>query len=173
MKTKTIITIIGESGSGKTFASLFLKDMFGWNTIVSYTTRKMRHNETNGIDHWFVKPKNMPDKKNMCAYTLFNNEHYWTTWEQFSSTIPNVYVIDEKGFMELIDKKYKYNLNLISIKIKRDCKNNIDLDRINRDKERIDLDDNHFNYIIQNNSTIENFKLQLTQVANHILEKLK
>ena len=75
--------------------------------------------------------------------------------------------------MELIDKKNKFNLNLISIKIKRDCKNNIDLDRINRDKERINLDDNNFNYIIQNNSTIENFKLQLTQVANHILEILK
>lgn len=38
----TIVCLVGDSGSGKTFASLHLQEVLNWNSIVSYTTRKKR-----------------------------------------------------------------------------------------------------------------------------------
>ena len=163
-----IVCIVGPSGSGKTFASFFLQQMYGWNTVISYTTRPMRTDEINGRDHWFVKPEQMPNKSKMCAYTLFNNYHYWTEWNQFSNDTPNVYVIDEKGLIDLknnIKNKYK----IISIYIKRNNMSNIDSDRINRDKERLILNDDIYDFIIDNNDDISHFKLKLTECANNII----
>ena len=100
-----IICIVGASGSGKTTASLMLQKQFGWEAIVSYTTRPMREGETNGVDHWFVTPDQKPREGEMCAYTKFGDYEYWTTWNQFQSLFPCVYVIDEKGLINLQSKE--------------------------------------------------------------------
>ena len=74
----TIVCLVGDSGSGKTFASLHLQEVLNWNSIVSYTTRKKREDEVNGREHWFVTDKEVPDKSKMCAYTMFGGYQYWT-----------------------------------------------------------------------------------------------
>ena len=55
-KKKTIVAIIGASGSGKTVLSLEMK-RYGYPVICSYTTRPMRTGEVSGIDHIFVDEK--------------------------------------------------------------------------------------------------------------------
>ena len=97
---KKIIALVGDSGSGKTFASQYLQEKFGWNAIVSYTTRPMRKGEVNGRDHWFVKSLQVPPKSKMCAYTKFGGYEYWTEWNQFQTLFNCVYVIDEKGLID-------------------------------------------------------------------------
>lgn len=169
---KRIIAIVGESGSGKTFASQYLQEKFGWNAIVSYTTRPMRKGEVNGRDHWFVKPSQVPPKSRMCAYTQFGGYEYWTEWNQFQILFDCVYVIDEKGLIDLMAKEQTpISFQLVTIKIKRDKKDGIDEVRQARDKERIELSDEFYDYVINNNESLEAFCASLYLTAQCIIQK--
>lgn len=169
-----IICIVGVSGSGKTTASMMLQQEFGWNAIVSYTTRPMRKGEKNGRDHWFVKKDQMPPKDRMCAYTQFGGYEYWTEWNQFMSLFPSVYVIDEKGLVNLQSKESTpFSFTLVTIKIKRDNLEDIDEQRKERDNERISIPDELYDYVIDNNGSMENFCSTLYLTAQSIIQKYK
>lgn len=171
---KTIIAIVGDSGSGKTFASQYLQETFGWDAVVSYTTRPVRKGEVNGRDHWFVKPSQVPPKNKMCAYTQFGGHEYWTEWDQFLTLFPSVYVIDEKGLVNLMAKEQVPILfSLVTVKIKRPNKDDIDKARQERDKERMILSDDFYDYIIDNDDTLEAFKTKLYQTAQCIIQNEK
>lgn len=167
-----IICIVGASGSGKTTASMILQKQFGWNAIVSYTTRPMRQGEKNGVDHWFVKSSQVPDKSKMCAYTKFGGYEYWTEWNQFMTLFPCVYVIDEKGLVDLQSKESSpFPFTLITIKINRDNLSDIEEKRKERDSERIQIPDEFYDYIINNNGSMEQFRLSLYLTAKCIIQK--
>ena len=53
-KVRKLMCIIGESGVGKTLASLHLKNKLGANVICSYTTRPPRETEVEGREHHFI-----------------------------------------------------------------------------------------------------------------------
>jgi len=167
-----IICIVGASGSGKTTASMMLQQQFGWNAIVSYTTRPMRKGEKNGRDHWFVKQGQMPPKKRMCAYTQFGGYEYWTEWDQFLTLFPSVYVIDEKGLVDLQSKQSSsFPFDLVTITIKRDNLEGIDEKRKERDNERIHIPDEVYDYVINNNGSMEEFRASLYLTAQCIIQK--
>jgi guanylate kinase len=167
-----IICIVGASGSGKTTASMMLQQQFGWNAIVSYTTRPMRKGEKNGRDHWFVKQGQMPPKNRMCAYTQFGGYEYWTEWNQFLTLFPSVYVIDEKGLVDLQSKQSSsFPFDLVTIKIKRDNLEGIDEKRKERDNERIHIPDEVYDYVINNNGSMEEFRASLYLTAQCIIQK--
>lgn len=167
-----IICIVGASGSGKTTASMMLQQQFGWNAIVSYTTRPMRKGEQNGRDHWFVKQDQIPLKNRMCAYTQFGGYEYWTEWSQFLTLFPSVYVIDEKGLVDLQSKQSSsFPFDLVTIKIKRDNLEGIDEKRKERDNERIHIPDEVYDYVINNNGSMEEFRASLYLTAQCIIQK--
>lgn len=167
-----IIAIVGDSGSGKTYASLYLQEHFGWNAIVSYTTRPKRKYEKNGREHWFVSDKDMPSKSNMCAYTQFGGFYYWTEWNQFQTLFNSVYVIDEKGLIDLCSKEQTpIRFNLITVKIKRPNKEGIEKDRMERDKERTNLADEFYDYVVENDGSLEQYCEKLNLLATDITNK--
>lgn len=169
----TIICLVGDSGSGKTLASLYLQQVFDWKAIVSYTTRPMREGETNGIDHWFVDPSWVPEQRKMCAYTVFGNYQYWTEWKQFFDNNVNVYVIDEKGLINLRSKEQTpFAFNLVTIKVNRKNKNGIDENRMNRDNERVTIPDDFYDYVVNNDYSIEAFKATLYLIGKCIERKI-
>lgn len=49
-----IITLVGPSGSGKTSISHTLKQKYGFEEIVSYTTRQPRSGEKDHVDYHFI-----------------------------------------------------------------------------------------------------------------------
>lgn len=167
-----IICIVGASGSGKTTASFILQKQFGWKAIVSYTTRPIRDGEVDGVDHWFVTSDDIPQPNMMCAYTQFGGYEYWTTWNQFNTLFPSVYVIDEKGLIDLMSKESSpFPFQLFTIKIKRDKLENIDEKRKDRDKERAHIPDDFYDYVIENNDSIEQLRTKLYLTAQCIIQK--
>ena len=49
-----IIVLLGASGSGKSTIENQLSTQYGFEKIISYTTRQPRNNEENGKDYWFI-----------------------------------------------------------------------------------------------------------------------
>lgn len=155
MNKRTIIAIIGESGTGKTSLSIYLNEHYGIPHVCSYTTREKRPEEIDGIDHKFVSVEEMPSKEEMLAYTYFGGYHYWSEKKQIQE-IPTTYVIDEKGIIDL-KERHGEEFNIISIYIKR-TNNPIDSKRKGRDKERIKIQENKYDLIINNEyQTSEDF----------------
>lgn len=103
MKQNHIIAlIVGESGSGKTTICDELSKRYGLKQVESYTTRPRRDGETCG--HIFISENEMPDKSEMCAYTLYNGNHYFATHQQIDDA--DLYVIDPAG-VEYFKKHYR------------------------------------------------------------------
>lgn len=156
MNTYKIICIVGLSGCGKTTLSCKLKELYNIPYICSYTTRNMRDGETNGIEHRFVNISDMPDSSEMCAYTLFGNNHYWTTFSQIEENPISTYIIDEKGILYFKEKcKYHPNYIVKYVKIIRDNLSSIDIHRKDRDNDRINIPDDQYDLILYNNGSIE------------------
>lgn len=169
---RTIVAIVGDSGSGKTLASMILQDVLHWNTIASFTTRPMRDGEKNGKEHWFVDESSVPSQDKMCAYTVFGNHQYWTEWGQFIDNAINVYVIDEKGLINLQAKEQTpFPFHLVTIKITRDDKREIDKQRIARDKDRISIPDELYDYVVHNDYSIEALRATLYLIGKCVERK--
>lgn len=159
-----VIAIVGNSGTGKTTLAKFLQDADLFKTLVSYTTRPMRDNEIDGVDHYFVNESKMPDNFDMLAYTYFGNNHYWTEWKDIMDDIqyPMVYVIDEAGLLNLFELQEKNRIDVIWVQVNRNNLDTIDEERKNRDSIREDAQ--HIMYkmgytnphiIVDNDFTIE------------------
>lgn len=163
---KTIFCIVGPSGSGKTTAVEFASKALGIPVLRSYTTRPMREGEVNGIDHIFVSEKDVPKRSEMLAYTIFGNYQYWTSVRQIDNAQSHVlYVIDEVGLEEM---EYRfgnvYEMVAIYIKPSQSLISQVDLERSMRDKERLRLPESRYDHIIHNDSTLEKFLFNFTQI---------
>ena len=156
---QTIICIVGPSGSGKTTLAQFVEKELGIKTMVSYTTRPKRDNETNGIEHHFVSDNQVPDKQYQLAYTKFGGFQYWTDIRDIVEDSIVTYVIDEKGLMMLIEE-WSDKYNILSVLIKRDKDLLISMvgkDRVERDKHRVTIDESYYDVILQNNGELIDF----------------
>lgn len=145
---KTIVAIVGASGSGKTQLSLYVKRV-GYPVICSYTTRPMRKDETNGVEHIFVSENQMPPKDKMLAYTFFGGYHYWSEKSQVDETLPTIYVIDEKGLIDL-KNNYGDEYKVYCVYVTRE-NNTVDQSRKDRDNDRIKIDHSDIDLNIVNN----------------------
>ena len=146
-KKKTIIAIVGPSGSGKTTISLYLYGIYGIPFVCSYTTRPMREGETDGVEHIFVTDNDVPDKSEMIAYTVFGGYQYWATKSQVKDVTS--YVIDEKG-LSYLREKFGDEFNIISVYVTRE-NNDVDAERLDRDKDRILFDESEYDIVLHNN----------------------
>ena len=54
-----MIFILGKTGSGKTTIVNELVSKYGFNKIITYTTRPMRNGETNHKDYHFINNKDL------------------------------------------------------------------------------------------------------------------
>ena len=166
MAKPLIYAVVGPSGCGKTTATKIMAE-FGIPSLVSYTTRDMRHDEVNGREHWFVSNHEIPPKDSMLAYTFFGGKHYWTTIDQIPKNGGCSYIIDEIALVEMIDK-FDDRIDFVKILIKKnidDIKKIVDQNRISRDDERLVLDDSYYDVVITNDGTIDDLR-------NQIYEKL-
>lgn len=82
-----IFIIMGKSATGKdtVFKRLIETKVLKINTVVSYTTRPIRHGETNGVEYFFVNEKRMVELQN--ANKIIEQRSYNTVhgvWNYFT-----------------------------------------------------------------------------------------
>lgn len=173
MKEKIIIAIVGVSGSGKTTLAKHIAEKLGVPQIVSYTTRAMRNGEVDGVEHWFVTPDQMPHTEDMLAYTQFGKHHYWATYKQLQTSDRWLYVIDERGLVELKEKS-KGKFRVASVYINRPVEHilqQVDSSRVDRDKTREPIPTSDYTFIIENCGGMEDFleigELVIKEILNN------
>ena len=165
-----LITIIGPSGAGKDTVALMLYAILGYDVLCSYTTRPMREGEVDGKEHYFVKECNVP-KSEMIAYTRYGNYEYWTEKKQINGAA--IYVIDEKGLMELMERFPKAKIISVYVSAKPETlkKRGISEERTDRDHYRVKIDFNSYDYVIPNNRTMFHLWDYVAFVAKKIREQ--
>ena len=166
-----IIAIVGRSGSGKTYMAEFLRKKMNIPTIVSYTTRRKRPGETNGVEHFFIGSEQVPEGGDMLAYTVFGGEQYFALHSQVPKDGICTYVIDEAG-LECLVKDFgdRYLIVPVTVKCSEETliKRGIEPDRLARDKRRIHINDSFYDCIIINDGTIEEFENKILSEINKL-----
>lgn len=98
-----MIVLAGASASGKTEVAKELAKKYGITKIITTTTRKMRANEVNGRDYFFVSKEqfeNMLHDGKFVEHTIFNENFYGSTKDQISPH--KCVVIDPAGLRAYI-----------------------------------------------------------------------
>lgn len=172
MKQK-IIAIVGQAGAGKDTVANFLSIALNIPLLCSFTTRPMRDGEVNGREHFFVKECKTP-KEDMLAYTEYGGYEYWTELSQIKDTA--IYVIDEKGIMDICERFPDIELVNIYVAAKPETlkARGIAPERMKRDEYRVTMDINSFDYVITNNSSLYALKQSVIttslQITNYSLK---
>ena len=160
-----ILLLLGDSGSGKTTISKALQNNYNYFRIVkSYTTRFRR--SINDRDHIFVRKHNLLYKtfnEDFVASTIINGELYCSFPDQFNENIINIYTVDDKGALDVIN--YFNKEDVLIVRLKRD---NIDIDkeRASRDLNQVISDSCPNINIVENNMSIRHACLDIISLCS-------
>lgn len=110
-----MLIITGESACGKSTVEKKLSQFFGFNKLVSYTTRQIRENEVDGVDYHFItveKFEKLKDEGFFAEYATYNGWNYGTA--KADCTDDKVLVATPHGLRQLKNNK---DLNIVSFYI--------------------------------------------------------
>lgn len=77
-----MIVLVGESASGKSSIEKYLVDNYGYNKVVSYTTRQPREGEINGVDYHFIDKsqfRGLREQGFFAETAVYNGWYYGTS----------------------------------------------------------------------------------------------
>lgn len=137
---KKIIVLLGASATGKDTVAKHISEKYNIPMAISYTTRPMRSNETQGVEYYFISDGEMHEKfKNG---EVIEHTSYYIQSEDVSYTYANVVEEFEKGdyVLTILNphglyqfNKSQYKDNLVSIML--NCDDRVRLIRsLNRDE---------------------------------------
>lgn len=173
-KKSKIICVVGPSGCGKTTLCEDAHVELGIPVLVSYTTRPMRDGEKNGREHWFVDVSKKPLEKDMLAYAKFGDYEYWAEVGQVPDDGGSIlYVIDEDG-LRLLKEKWGDRFDIKTILIKRNEElliKDVGEERVYRDKKRKLIDEEEYDAIIVNDSSIIKFLKEGIEVIRLLMRE--
>ena len=110
-----IIVLLGASGSGKSSIENVLSKEFGYDKIVSYTTRPQRVGETNGKDYNFIDHETFNEavRKGLFAeYDEYSQDRFYGTLKSDYNKGNKVVVLTPNGFRQL---KKTFGLDVYSV----------------------------------------------------------
>lgn len=110
---KNIYLIMGASGSGKTTIAKKLKELYGYTSVSSYTTRQPRSDGEEG--HIFITKSEFDKLTDIVAYTEYDGNFYASTAEQINNN--DLYIIDPDG-VHNFNNSYHGAKNAVVIYIK-------------------------------------------------------
>ena len=110
-----MIVLVGESASGKSSIERYLVDAYGYNRIISYTSRSPRSGEVNGIDYHYITEDEFEKRMKegfFAESTCYNGWHYGCAVED--CTDDKVIVANPHGLRQLRKNK---NVNVTAFYI--------------------------------------------------------
>lgn len=113
MENNFIVLFVGASGSGKTTLAENLERLFGWKSVISYTTRPKRSPNESG--HIFVDDSKFDEillRDGAVAYTEYSGYRYCATQRQAEES--QIYVVDIPG-VEYFRKAYTGNKKVLIV----------------------------------------------------------
>lgn len=136
-----IVALLGASGSGKSTIEKELSTYYGFNKIISYTTRKPREGEENGKDYWFVDNDTFKEvlSRNLFAeYDEYSQNRLYGTLKSDYLDGDKVVVLTPNGFRQL--KNNLPNENIVTILVEANLGTRIKryIDRCGIDKFNFD-----------------------------------
>lgn len=174
-----MLILIGASASGKTEIAKILIHDFGYQKMVTTTTRRKRKGEVNHVDYHFVtasKFKKMKEQNKFLETVQYNNNHYGTPKE--GATIDKVLIVEPEGANEIYNKNIEDTVFVLLETDEETRKNRMlsrgdnliqVLDRLHRDDEYFDEKKLvHIDYKI-NTSTLNQH--DLASVINDLYKK--
>lgn len=170
-----MLVLIGASASGKTEIAKYLIKHYDMKKVITYTTRKMRPNETNHIDYHFITMDDFIDKKNNKFFletSLYNQNYYGTAFKDV--TDDSVLIVDING-ANFLSKQNLSNTYFMFLKASKEIREErmkqrgdsyIKItERLKNDDEDFRIDKlNHIDYIIDTNH------LSIEELANNIYD---
>lgn len=110
-----MIVLVGESASGKSSIEKYLVNNYGYNKIVSYTTRPPREGEVDGVDYHFISVEQFKslDKSNFFAEKAVYRDWYYGVAKN-DCTDDKVVVLTPHGLRQVSKLK---DINVISFYI--------------------------------------------------------
>ena len=97
-----MIVLVGESASGKSSIEKYLVNNYGYNKVVSYTTRSPRPNEIDGVDYHFISVeefKTLKEQGFFAETAIYNEWNYGTAKED--CTDDKVAVLTPHGLRQI------------------------------------------------------------------------
>lgn len=167
LKRPKILAIVGESGTGKTTAAEYAEEYFNIPLIKSYTDRPPRENDTS---HTFLSKAQFSQipQEEMISPTEFGGYRYCCLHKDVQPQ--NTYVIEEDGFLKLKNiYKSKYRVEGLRLIRDRDLRvRDTSLLRVKRDKYKFNLPLWYYDYIIENNGSLDEFKNKIGKIMGEM-----
>lgn len=154
---KTIIAIVGRSGSGKTTIQDMMSKYYNIHPVRSHTTRPRR--TPSETSHVFLTDAEFDDMKAPLAETVYGGYRYAGIMMEESDIYS--YVIDQRGLQMLVSSSY----NIVSIRVTSDddiLQQRVDVERLKRD-EPIDSVTN-FDYICENKGSLDDLRTKTVDI---------
>ena len=118
---KKLYVIVGRTCSGKDTLAKKMCGYLGFRQAITYTNRKKRDDETEGVEHYFVTTDKIQDMiykdKRADNPTVFSPTHigrnyYCTTYNEIKKS--DIIILDTKGVLDVIhDKNIKRDLEIV------------------------------------------------------------
>lgn len=187
-----IIVLLGASGSGKSTIENILSNEFGYEKIISYTTRNQRQGEVNGKDYYFINNDAFNDalRKGLFAeHDEYSQGRMYGTLKSDYQRDNKVAVLTPNGLRQL--KKNCPHEDIYSVyvdsnlgtRVKRYIDrcgvNDFNFDDKNEIAARVERDfsmflgiDKEVNFVISNNEGTDVFKIA-EEIHNNCKEIMK
>ncbi len=102
-----MIVLLGESACGKSTIEKVLQDKYGYEKVVSCTTRKPRDNESQGVDYDFISDEEFMQKVKdgkFVEWSVYNNWKYG--FPVVDDHRRSVAVLTPHGLRQIYEKQY-------------------------------------------------------------------
>lgn len=166
-----LLVICGKSATGKTTLKQYLVENYGYDPVITCTTREQRIGEVNGEDYDFVcldEFNKMIDNEELIEYNFFVKGWYGTKKENINLNTNQIIILEPNGVKELL-KYYDYDPRIIVFELYlcneeryiRQIQRGDDINEIALRKEREfatfqkQFTDNYVDYVVDvNNKTV-------------------
>ncbi len=178
-----MLILVGASASGKTdIAKILIRD-YGYQKMVTTTSRRPRKGEIKGIDYHFITKKafeNRIEKDRFLEYVTYNNHYYGTPKK--GATKDKVLIVDPVGANSIYDKEIPDTVIILLQTEEETRKERMlergdtliqVLDRLEKDNEHFDKKNlTHIDFIVNTTEgTQDELAIKINDLYHHIIDQ--